>query len=254
MLVQYASDLHLEFQENYEFLRSNPLEPKGEVLILAGDIVPFALRHKHADFFNYVADHFPVTYWLPGNHEYYNSDIADKSGTVYEKIRDNVFLVNNIRIEKNNISFIFSTLWTKIEPVNKIYIEKRMADFKLILEHGKRFTTEKYSELHKESFQIIVNELNNKKAPHTIVATHHVPTFSHYPEKYKGDILNEAFAAEMSETILTFGLDYWIFGHHHVNIPPFTIGKTQMLTNQLGYVGYGENEGFSLNKVIRIGV
>ena len=38
MKIQYASDLHLEFADNYRFVNSIPFKVMGEVLVLAGDI------------------------------------------------------------------------------------------------------------------------------------------------------------------------------------------------------------------------
>lgn len=99
MTIQYCSDLHLDFSLNKKFITKCPITPKGEVLLLAGDIVPFAVMDEHNDFFNYLADNFEQTYWVPGNHEYYHTDISNKSGTIKEAIRTNVFLVNNIEVQ-----------------------------------------------------------------------------------------------------------------------------------------------------------
>jgi Icc-related predicted phosphoesterase len=42
----------------------------------------------------------------------------------------------------------------------------------------------------------------------------------------------------------------WIYGHSHSNTPEFKIGKTRMLTNQLGYVEMGEYKTFKFNAFI----
>ena len=38
MKIQYASDLHLEFAENRNFIEAGGIEPVGEVLVLSGDV------------------------------------------------------------------------------------------------------------------------------------------------------------------------------------------------------------------------
>ena len=96
MKIQYCSDLHLEMAENLRFLTRNPLTPTGEILVLAGDIMTIDVSPKFNDFINFASDHYAAVYWLPGNHEYYGFDIAEKPGPLYEKIRDNFFLVNKI--------------------------------------------------------------------------------------------------------------------------------------------------------------
>ena len=53
MKIQYCSDLHLEFSHNFEFIKKNPIIPIGDILILAGDILPFQLIVKHVDFLYY---------------------------------------------------------------------------------------------------------------------------------------------------------------------------------------------------------
>jgi predicted phosphohydrolase len=250
MKLQYASDLHIEFPENKQYLAKNPITPVGDILILAGDIVLFSMLEKHMDFFKYVADNFSKTYWIPGNHEYYQSDICNRSGIVFEAILPNVFLVNNITVNESDVQLIFSTLWSYIRPENQIVIKSRLNDYSLITNNGDRLTTAMSNELHTESKKFILQELQKGTNEKTVVVTHHVPTFENYPDVYKTSNLNDAFTVELGNEIEKYQPYAWIYGHSHYNTKDFTIGKTQMCTNQLGYVQYNEQKDYTHEKIV----
>jgi hypothetical protein len=74
----------------------------------------------------------------------------------------------------------------------------------------------------------------------------------HYPEQYRGDVLNEAFASEQYNLITEHKPIAWIYGHHHQNTPNFKIGNTQLLTNQLGYIQYKEHLEYRTNKILNL--
>jgi predicted phosphohydrolase len=251
MKVQYCSDLHLEFSANRKYLTETPIEPTGDILLLAGDITPLAGIEKASDFFNFLSDNFEHSYWLPGNHEYYRSDITERSGAFHEKIRSNVSLVNNTVVNHGDIRLLFSTLWSKINPADGFVIQKSMADFRLIKRNGQRMTLDDYDLLYESCYSFLQQELedsgNNRG---TMVVTHHVPTFLNYPEQYKHSQLNSAFATELHDFIEASGADFWIYGHSHGAVPDFMIGKTTLTTNQLGYVEHGEHLRFQNGKLI----
>ena len=72
-------------------------------------------------------------------------------------------------------------------------------------------------------------------------------------EEFKGSIINGAFTVELGDYILDSDIDYWIYGHSHRNIDT-QIGRTHILSNQLGYVDYNEHliNGFNPGKMFEI--
>ena len=233
-------------------MQKYPLQVKGDVLILAGDIVPFSRMQDHDYFFDFVSQNFKFTWWLPGNHEYYHGDISKRSGVVYEMIRENVALVNNAIVVHDDIEFIFSTLWSRINVENAWQIRRAMSDFHVIKSGNELFTTSLFNQLHDECLAFIKKAVAEPSTYKRIVATHHIPTFMNYPPKYKGDVINEAFAVELFDLIESSNISAWIFGHHHYNLPEFKIGNTSMLTNQLGYVRHGENRLFDSGRILEL--
>ncbi len=252
MKIQYCSDLHIEFTHNRKLLMKSPIKPVGDILLLAGDIVPFVEIKKHLDFFKSLADNFRQVYWVPGNHEYYNSNLAERSGSFSEAILPNVRLANNVIVEEEGVKLILSTLWTKIGDGNHGMIEYNMQDFRLITNKGWKLTAEVYNAEHEFCLDFITRELKSNVDKKSIVITHHIPTYLNYPERFENDVFNDAFAVELFNLVEATGPDFWIYGHHHQHISDFEIGKTKLLNNQLGYVQFGENEGFDFGKVIEV--
>ncbi len=250
MNIQYVSDLHLEFTKNKEFIKANPIEPMGEILLLAGDIMLFSQLDRHGNFLDSLAENFETTYWIPGNHEYNGGDMASRSGSFKEKLRENVVLLNNSTITTAGYRLIFSTLWSEISAQNEFKVLHSLNDFNRIKVDGKPLTVSAFNAQHHQALDFLDKELKKEVSETTVVVTHHVPTFQHYPQQYKNDPLNEAFATELNDLITETQPDFWIYGHHHNNTTDFTIGKTKMLTNQLGYVAYGEHARFQPQKTI----
>lgn len=54
---------------------------------------------------------------------------------------------------------------------------------------------------------------------------------------------------ELGSFIEASPIDYWIYGHSHRNIDRM-IGRTQCLSNQLGYVSHEEHRTFDPAKAI----
>lgn len=252
MKIQYCSDLHLEFQENKKHLKQFPLKTQGEILLLAGDIVLLKTMKEHNDFFSWCADNFETTYWIPGNHEYYQYDLVNVKTPLYEKIRENVFLINNQTITYKNVSLVFSTLWSHIPPQHDWTVQKNVNDFYHIKNNGKNISANDFNALHKNDFEFLKTELAKPTDIQSIVVTHHVPTFMHYPEQYRHSEINSAFATELFDFIENSNAAYWIYGHHHCNTAVFKIGNTTMLTNQLGYVQQNEHLSFNPAAIIEI--
>ena len=73
MKIQYFSDLHLEFQDNLNWIDNNAIERVCDVLIIAGDLCPF-VKLSNIMYKSEIADlckGYKKVFWIPGNHEYY---------------------------------------------------------------------------------------------------------------------------------------------------------------------------------------
>ncbi len=246
MRIQYCSDLHLEFELHNRYFQEHPIKAVGDILILAGDITYWKKDYLRNSFFDYVADHFKNVYYIPGNHEFYagNPDLKILDNPIFESIRSNVHLVNNTSIIEENTELFLTSLWSHIPDANAPFVEVNVSDYHYIKRDGKKITSQDTNELHQKAVNFLDINLANSTAKHKVVVTHHVPTQICNHPQYKDSLINSAFVSEQKPLIEKHAIDYWIYGHHHAHIPPQKIGKTTLLTNQLGYVKMNEKTNF----------
>jgi predicted phosphohydrolase len=244
--VQYCSDLHLEFEQNRRYLTANPLRVCGDILILAGDIVPLHDEFLNNSFFRFISKRYKQVFWVPGNHEYYYRNISDFSVSFNLRLHENINIVNNIELQYEGIQFVFSTLWTKISKKNEKYVELNVSDFECISKNDKKFKVSDFNKIHDESLKFVRQSLDHRKKK-VVMVTHHVPSFLCNKPAHNNSDINEAFCVDLTDYIEKSNVGFWIYGHSHFNQKPLYIGKTILLTNQLGYIQLNEQDGFKQN-------
>lgn len=272
---QYISDLHLEFTENREFLRRNPIKPVGEVLLIAGDFA-YSVRNNeskwsydiYADkFLDYFSKNWTYTIIVPGNHEYYGANDSiylNESQYIKAQIRSNVFVLNNLIIDlikENNkiriatwndrlnpsiedkmVRILGTTLWSFIPYESHISIKRGMNDYNYCFyEENETLSIGRTIELHYSALNFLksglCSSLSGKK---NIIVTHHLPSFKCISKGYQNNQLNNAYASDLNNFIKTMKPTAWVFGHSH-NIGKWKIGDTKLYEASLGYV-FDNNE------------
>ena len=266
MKIQYCSDLHLEFKNNLRYLNNFKIKPLGDILILAGDIIELVDGFEKHAFLKYCSDNFKLTLWCPGNHEYYYNSKLNKFGkSCNEKIKDNLYLINNNVFKYEDVNFVLSTLWSDIPEYKKIMFKDLIHDFDIIKydvdSHYKDLlvTPDILTDLYKYSVDSLKLFFSNlKENEKNIVVTHFAPSRFCNSEFNKSNSINEYFVSNLNDLILdnTEKISHWIYGHTHYNTDSYKIdnllGNTRMITNQLGYVHHGLNESFSREKIIKV--
>jgi len=71
MRIQPVSDLHLEFDPDHGKRFASSLPVLGDVLVLAGDVLPIRRPPHVREMLDWFCARFPRVIYVPGNHEYY---------------------------------------------------------------------------------------------------------------------------------------------------------------------------------------
>ncbi len=245
MVVQLMSDLHFEFHRDggQSFLAS--VEPKAEILVLAGDIITAKLGPGiWGSIFRDFCSRWQHVLYVPGNHEYYGMRASDAHQAVLyipellELHNLHVLGPGKILVLGYGKRFVGATLWFSEPPpgTNK----RGLTDYAAIRE----FEPWVY-EQHREA----VAWLTDVVAPGDVVITHHLPSFKSVPDLFKGSDLNHFFVHDMEEFILDRKPAAWLHGHTHTSCQ-YQIGATTVACNVLGYPR--ETSGFREDFLVEV--
>lgn len=258
--IQFVSDLHLEFPDNRAWLAAHPLEVTGDILLIAGDSAYLDLpdsgreTYKAYDFWDWASRNYKQVIVCLGNHDFYGYyDLATMPDGYCLDIRPNVKAYYNSVVHLPDVDIIVSTLWSFIEPDIDFIVERSVSDFYRIKYEGHRLNAQNFNAEHERCLAFIKQSVTESKAKTKIVLTHHVPTQLCTVDEFKGSTINGAFTVELGNYIADSGIDYWIYGHSHRNMDA-KIGKTQIISNQFGYLSHGEpqNNGFDPKRYIEL--
>lgn len=253
MKIQYCSDLHLEFEENRHFLKTHPLCADGDILVIAGDVCHLNDEALSGlEFLKWASDNYSHVLMTPGNHEFYHQgDLGAYSGSWEEMLFPNLGYFNNKVVMIDNIDFILSTLWSKIPKEKEEDILYGMNDYFQILFNGDPLHPTHINKEFESSISFIKQSVNESTAEKIVIVTHHLPTFEALLGRRQDDVLNSAYATELSDYIKHSRITAWIYGHSHYDTD-LIIGNTRLISNPLGYVRYGQHLDFNNSAFIEI--
>ncbi len=235
MKLLIYSDLHLEFGAYFV-----PPENAGaDVLILAGDVITF----QDYDPLDVLLKSWnkPVIF-ITGNHEYYTQtpmmDEEEAFATWLGINHPHVHFLRNESVSIDGIHFFGGTMWTHFKGGDLQAIETahyQMSDFKLIKkEQGLPLLPSDTIKLH-ESYVVKLKKWFEQDLDGSrIVISHHAPVVNPRTQYLNSPLMPAFNSLDMQDVIERYQPDLWIYGHTH-ECDDQTIGKTRIVSNQLGY-------------------
>jgi predicted phosphodiesterase len=227
MRVQLLSDLHFEYDEDGGEAFARSVEVAGDVLVLAGDVVPLVSADWAARAFGWFCARFPHVVYVTGNHEYYKTSPAEADGLLAAcaAALPNLHVLNPGVAEIDGQRFVGATLWFPPTPDEARY-RGFLTDFKLI-----RDFLPWVHEAH--AAQIAFLQANVRAGD--VVVTHHLPHPKSTPRMFADSPLNRFFVAgDATELLARAGARLWLHGHTH-GARDYVIGRTRVVCNPRGY-------------------
>lgn len=243
MRVQILSDLHFEFDrdDGEVFARAVPIA--GDVLILAGDLIPLREADPVRRAFRWFCDRFPHVIFVPGNHEYYGTRPVDAEALLATCAQGipNLHVLNPGIVTLHGIRFVGAALWFPDTP-DEILYRGSMNDFQLITG---------FVPWVRDTHATHLAFLRTHVRPGDVVVTHHLPHPRSIVPRYAGSSLNRFFVAgDAAGLVERSGAQLWVHGHTHAPCD-YSVGETRVICNPRDYPSEARN-GFALECTVEV--
>lgn len=254
IVIQVYSDLHLELTKSIP-----KIVPKSPYLFLAGDISR-ANHPSFGEFLSYCNDNWKKTFYVFGNHDYWNTDsyVQQIKRQVKEYLIDsqltNIQIVDNEFVSLNeDIIVLGSTFWTQSPFASEYEARMYINDYNMIrykhnveehisYELAPRDVNQMYTDDYTKIYEVLnSNELTSNKK--VIVITHFPPQqtgTSHNKYSLQGKMMKNYFS-HPNNTLKSFedtsNILCWISGHTHYSYDFISPEGVRLISNQMGYLG-----------------
>jgi predicted phosphodiesterase len=275
MKIFLTSDIHTEraqqsFDPHFDYQCLKFRYPEDvDVVVLAGDIGEWINGLEWAR--NRFANKEIV--YVPGNHEYYDSDLSIIDDMRLKAKELDIHLLDNDSVIIDGVRFLGTTLWTNFDNYSAEAIseaERNMQDYHYVkckkwLENRRNWSQASWLMnsdsvldsdflsptvaylLHREAINWLSQQLNeNHQELHegkTIIVSHHSPSMR--------SSMDHAYASNLEEFIVSMAdkINVWFHGHVHEPVDYYIAG-VRVVSNPRGYPGH--HSGFDEGKIIRL--
>jgi predicted phosphodiesterase len=235
VLIQLASDLHLEFLEGRSAQARLVESAQGaDLLVLAGDI------HNGVKGVEAFAEWpVPVVY-LAGNHEFHDHDWEQtRNDSRSACVGTHVTLLDNDVVQLDGVRILGCTLWTDFrlrgttQAQAMATVGRGLTDYDVIRTGSGQLRARQTLADHAKSRAWLEGELAKPFTGRTVVVTHHGPHPLSIHPRFVGNPMTPGFVSDL--TPLLHDVDLWLHGHTHDSLD-YRLGRCRVLANPAGYI------------------
>lgn len=244
MKIKVFSDIHLDHR--FSAVDNSFYPGKGDILILAGDILAVRYFKTNGDmnayykeFLQVCSNNFEHVLYVIGNHEAYGYNYEGAFNTLKKNVPSNFHILENETLKIGDWNFIGSTFWTNFRnenPIEMMEAECMMNDYKLIRigSNYRKLRATDVVKFYNNSRDYLLSQLETLK-DNVFVITHHAPSYRSIHERFKSSACNSAYCNNLDGMIENHPqIKYWVHGHVH---SPFNymIEQCNVICNPVGY-------------------